>query len=72
MNMITHKPILLEAENYILLPVNIYVLYIEIDKINHILSLFAVTFSKFGNGSELESSHHYHFRNNSVSVIIST
>ncbi len=45
MNMIAHNRVLLEVGGYILL-VDARMLYTEIDKINRILSLFSITFSK--------------------------
>jgi hypothetical protein len=71
MNMIAHNRVLPEVGSYIL-QVDAYMVgHINRQKLNqHFQSGFSVTFSKFGNGSELESSHHYHFHNNSVCLLL--
>jgi hypothetical protein len=47
------------AHNRVLLEIGCYILPVDV-------------YVVFGNGSELESNHHYHFQNNSVSFIIDT
>ena len=67
MNMMAHNRVLLEVGGYTLL-VGVDVVHRNRRKNkSHFQSILCYIF-KFGNGSELESSHHYHFRSNIACV----